>query len=159
MSLSFSHELSRVRFHIETKEAVNISDIKLAGIVYKGDFTSKAEVSSPWSNTTEATDETTPFTQPELTLAANGESDLLGGDLLLIPQPIDENCVFTMTWTYSEGSGSRTVHVPLPKAGAAEWQKGKSYLYSASIPAQATDITLNVNVGDWNDVKIDVDLE
>lgn len=159
VSLSFSHELSRVRFHIETEEAVIIRDIKLAGIVYKGDFTSKAEVSSPWNNTTEATDETTPFTQPELTLAANGESDLLDGDLLLIPQSLNDNCVFTMTWTYKEGDVSRTVNVPLPNAGASEWQKGKSYLYSVSIPAQATDITLNVKVDGWNDVKIDVDLE
>ena len=77
----------------------------------------------------------------------------------MIPLYLKDNCVFTMTWTYKEGDVSRTVNVPLPDAGASEWQKGKSYLYSTSIPAQATDITLNVNVGDWNDVKIDVDLE
>lgn len=156
VSLSFSHELSRVRFHIKTEETVTISGIKLAGIAYKGDFTS---TDAPWSNTTKAAEDATPFTQSELTLAADGESDLLGGDLLLIPQSLDENCVFTMTWTYNGGSGNRTVRVPLPDAGALEWQKGKSYLYSASIPAQATDITLNVSVGDWNDVIIDVDLE
>lgn len=167
--LIFGHELSRVRFTIKTDADVHISNVRLTGIAYKGDFTTKPYADAPWSNLTTATETDTPFSQTEVfELGADGSRHLLAGipdsnnenygDLLLIPQSLSETAVFTMTWTYDEDGRSRTVNVPLPRAGAGVWERGKSYRYTATIPLSATDITLNVDVLDWNDRRVDADL-
>lgn len=170
VDLTFSHALSRVRFTISTDAKVTITDVKLWGIDYEGDFTTRPDAASPWSNLTTATEADTPFSQTEefVLEAADGSRHLLAGaydaandnygDLLLIPQSLSETAVFTMTWTYEEDGGSRTVRVPLPQAGAGVWERGKSYRYTATIPLSATDITLNVDVLDWNDKRVDADL-
>ena len=169
VDLTFSHELSRVRFTIKTDADVSISDVRLTGIAYKGDFTTKSDAASPWSNLATATETDTPFLQTDaFELEAGGSRHLLAGipdpnnenygDLLLIPQILSETAVFTMTWTYDEDGRSRTVNVPLPRAGAGVWERGKSYRYTATIPLSATDITLNVDVLDWNDKRVDADL-
>ena len=63
-----------------------------------------------------------------------------------------------MTWTYEDGT-KKTVDVPLQKAVQPEWNRGISYHYSAVIPEQSSDIKLTVSVGDWNDKKVNVDLQ
>lgn len=165
VDLTFSHELSRVRFTISTDAKVTITGVKLWGVAYKGDFTSNS--TTPWSNLTRATENETPFSQPDVfELEANGKRHLLAGtpgtndnygDLLFIPQSIGESVIFSMTWNYDNGT-SRTVNVPLPQAGPALWEKGKSYHYQATIPSPTTDITFTVTITDWNNQRIDADL-
>lgn len=166
VDLTFSHELSRVRFTISTDAKVTITGVKLWGVAYKGDFTSNS--TTPWSNLTRATENETPFSQPDdFELEANGKRHLLAGtydaandnygDLLFIPQSIGESVIFSMTWNYDNGT-SRTVNVPLPQAGPALWEKGKSYHYQATIPSPTTNITFTVTITDWNDQRIDADL-
>lgn len=58
VDLTFSHELSRVRFTISTDAKVTITGVKLWGVAYKGDFTSNS--ATPWSNLIRAT-ENAPF--------------------------------------------------------------------------------------------------
>lgn len=168
VALTFSHALSRVKFTISTDAQVTITHVCLTGIAYKGDFTTKADAATPWSNLTTANESNTPFSQPDdFELEANGKRHLLAGtydanednygDLLLIPQAIDESVVFTMTWVY-DNNESRTVEVPLNQAGPDQWEKGKSYHYQATIPSPTTDITFTVTVGGWNDKRIDADL-
>lgn len=166
VDLTFSHELSRVRFTISTDAKVTITGVKLWGVAYKGDFTSNS--TTPWSNLTRATENETPFSQPDdFELEANGKRHLLAGtydaandnygDLLFIPQSIGESVIFSMTWNYDNGT-SRTVNVPLPQAGPALWEKGKSYHYQVTIPSPTTNITFTVTITDWNDQRIDADL-
>jgi len=165
VDLTFSHELSRVRFTISTDAKVTITGVKLWGVAYKGDFTSNS--TTPWSNLTRATENETPFSQPDVfELEANGKRHLLAGtpgtndnygDLLFIPQSIGESVIFSMTWNYDNGT-RRTVNVPLPQAGPALWEKGKSYHYQATIPSPTTNITFTVTITDWNDQRIDADL-
>lgn len=165
VDLTFSHELSRVRFTISTDAKVIITGVKLWGVAYKGDFTSNS--ATPWSNLIRATENETPFSQPDVfELEANGKRHLLAGtpgtndnygDLLFIPQSIGESVIFSMTWNYDNGT-SRTVNVPLPQAGPALWEKGKSYHYQATIPSPTTDITFTVTITDWNNQRIDADL-
>ena len=165
VDLTFSHELSRVRFTISTDAKVTITGVKLWGVAYKGDFTSNS--ATPWSNLIRAT-ENAPFLQTEVFELVAGQSQhlLAGtydaandnyGDLLFIPQSIDESVIFSMTWIYDNGT-SRTVNVPLPQAGPALWEKGKSYHYQATIPSPTTNITFTVTITDWNDQRIDADL-
>lgn len=175
VDLAFSHALSRVRFTISTDANVTITDVKLWGIAYEGDFTTQPDADSPWSNPTTATEANTPFSQPNaFELEAGGSRHLLAGaydaandnygDLLLIPQAFPQTselsgtAVFSMTWTYAENNTSKTVNVPLWQAGPAQWEKGKSYRYSATIPEPATDIKFTVTVSDWNNQRIDADL-
>lgn len=165
VDLTFSHELSRVRFTISTDAKVIITGVNLWGVAYKGDFTSN--LATPWSNLTKASQDDTPFSQPDdFELEANGKRHLLAGtpgtndnygDLLFIPQSIDESVIFSMTWIYDNGT-SRTVNVPLPQVGPALWEKGKSYHYQATIPSPTTNITFTVTITDWNDQRIDADL-
>lgn len=158
VALSFGHELARVKFSIQTEATVTLSNISLTGIAYKGTFSKEPNASGTWTNLTIADETDTPFkTVDGGTLNANATTDLLGGDLLLIPQTLT-NAVFSMTWTYDDGTG-KTVNVPLPEAGQKEWKRGISYHYSAVIPEQSSDIELTVSVGDWNDKKVNVDLQ
>lgn len=160
VALSFGHELSRVKFSIQTEATVILSNISLTGIAYKGTFSKEPNASGTWTDLTIADETDTPFkTVDGGTLTeSTGSIDLLGGDLLLIPQTLTETSVFTMTWTYEDGT-KKTVDVPLPKAGQPEWKRGISYHYSAVIPEQSSDIKLTVSVGDWNDKKVNVDLQ
>lgn len=169
VNLRFSHSLSRVRFNINTMAKVKLTGIKLVGIAYKGTFSSQTDGTSPWSNLVVATDDSTPFLHTEPIPLDVGQSlDLLAGnydaannnygDLLLIPQTITKDAVFSLTWTYDENGKSRTVNVPLPFAGAMAWEPGMSYQYSATIPLASTDISLKVEVLGWNDKRIDADL-
>lgn len=169
VNLKFSHSLSRIRFNIKTKAKVKLTGIKLVGIAYKGTFSSHTNGTSSWSSLVVATDDSTPFLQTEpISLDVGQSLDLLAGnydvmnknygDLLLIPQAITEDAVFSLTWTYDENGMSRTVNVPLPYAGAMAWEAGMSYQYSATIPLASTDISLKVEVLGWNDKRIDADL-
>lgn len=158
VALSFGHELSRVKFSIQTEATVTLSNISLTGIAYKGTFSKEPNASGTWTNLTTAEGETPFKTDNGGELDANATTDLLGGDLLLIPQTLTETSVFSMTWTYEDGT-KKTVDVPLPKAGRPEWKRGISYHYSAVIPEQSSDIKLTVSVGDWNDKKVNVDLQ
>lgn len=162
VDLTFSHELSRVKFSIQTEATVTLSNIRLTGIAYKGTFSKKSDASGTWTNSAIAgeTDDS-PFQTQQgetLTVEAEGSIDLLGGDLLLIPQTLTEQAVFTMTWTYEDGT-AKIFEVSLPKAGQKEWKRGISYHYSVVIPKQSSDIGLTVSVGDWNDKKVNVDLQ
>lgn len=158
VALSFGHELSRVKFSIQTEATVTLSNISLTGIAYKGTFSKEPNASGTWTNLTTAEGETPFKTDDGGTLDANATTDLLGGDLLLIPQTLTETSVFSMTWTYEDGT-RKAVNVPLPEAGRPEWKRGISYHYSAVIPEQSSDIKLTVSVGDWNDKKVNVDLQ
>lgn len=160
VALSFGHELSRVKFSIQTEATVTLSNISLTGIAYKGTFSKEPNASGTWTDLTIADETDTPFKTVDggkLT-ESTGSIDLLGGDLLLIPQTLTETSVFSMTWTYEDGT-EKTVDVPLPKAGRPEWKRGISYHYSVVIPEQSSDIGLTVSVGDWNDKKVNVDLQ
>lgn len=173
VSLSFRHELSRVRFTIHTDAPVTISDVKLWGIGYQGDLFTRftgTDATSSWRNIvgTATTETDTPFSQPEsFPLSAGGSRHLLAGaydamddnygDLLLIPQSLSEMMIFQMTWVYENGS-QRTVKVPLPQAGPSAWERGKSYHYQATIPTPTTDMTFTVTIKGWNDRRIDADL-
>lgn len=78
VDLTFSHELSRVRFTISTNAKVTITGVKLWGVAYKGDFTSNS--ATPWSNLTKASQDDTPFSQPDdFELEANDKRHLLAG--------------------------------------------------------------------------------
>lgn len=158
VALSFGHELSRVKFSIQTEATVMLSNISLTGIAYKGTFSKEPNASGTWTNLPTAEGETPFKTDDGGELDANATTDLLGGDLLLIPQTLTETSVFSMTWTYEDGT-AKTVDVPLPEAGQKEWKRGISYHYSAVIPEQSSDIELTVSVGDWNDKKVNVDLQ
>lgn len=133
----------------------------LRGVIYKGTFTSfQSSPNQTWTEldiTNEAV--TPPFTQAEGGTISGGDTqtiDLLGGDLLLIPQRITRICGFSMTWTHENGT-SETVNIPLDfETGVTHWEAGKSYNYKAKIRDEST-VIFNVTIKDWTEEDYTVD--
>lgn len=165
VALSFQHELAKVNFVIlGAKADVTVTEVKLLGVGYQGNFiTPYTDHTTTWSNI-QYTETDNPATNPykvgpfEMS-PSDKDKNIFGGDLLLIPQQLTETSRFVMSWEYKNGGQKRTVQVPFPQAGPDRWERGKSYVYSATIPAYESEITLDVKVQDWNKpIVVDVEL-
>lgn len=166
VALSFQHELAKVNFVILGAEAdVTVTEVKLLGVGYQGNFiTPYTDHTTTWSNvqyTAETgTSATNPYRVGDIPMSTSDQNkNIFGGDLLLIPQQLKETSLFVMSWKYTNSEQERTVTVPFPMAGPDQWERGKSYVYSATIPAFESDIILDVKVQDWNKpIIVDVEL-
>lgn len=168
VALSFQHELAKVNFVILGAEAdVTVTEVKLLGVGYQGNFiTPYTDHTTTWSNIQYTAETDNPATNPykvgpfKMTPSDSDKNkNIFDGDLLLLPQQLTETSRFIMSWEYKNGGQKRTVQVPFPQAGPDCWERGKSYVYSATIPAYESDITLDVKVQDWNKpIVVDVEL-
>ena len=157
VGFTFRHELAWVEFEIKAAQAVTIDFIRLRGIVYQGDISLTPGITSyeaSWSNPVRSDADTgEPFVEDTVNIPQDKTSQsifLLGGNLLLPPQDLTDQQVFTMKWTYTGMEGeTRTVNVKMPLAGVSSWEKGKHYVYSAVIPPTPVDITFSVSVKKW----------
>lgn len=166
VGFTFRHELAWVEFEIKAAQAVTIDFIRLRGIVYQGDISLTPGTTSyeaSWSKLVRSDADTgEPFAEGTVDIPqdkTNQSIFLLGGNLLLPPQDLTDQQVFTMKWTYTGMEGeTRTVNVKMPLAGVSSWEKGKHYVYSAVIPPTPVDITFNVSVKKWKKTTVSADL-
>ena len=138
VALTFNHLLSKVNI-VATVEGgnVTVTDITFAGMVTQGDYSSQAG----W--TTHAT-ATGSFTSSEKVINATGV-DLLG-DLLLIPQTVNNQFKITVNYTL-DGVVQTPKEITLPTS-IAQWQAGQSYKYTLTF--KGDNIIFTVNVAAWN---------
>lgn len=146
--LSFTHRLSRVRFGIQAEQEAVVTAVELAGVANRGDFSTAANPA--WTNTSAIAiaEETSLATAPGDTQAAI----LLGGDLLMIPQTLAPDARLTVTWRYTGNDTPRTATCRLATdTGVSQWDEGRSYNYTLTIPADdtETDITVKWMIEDW----------
>lgn len=166
VGFTFQHELAWVEFEIKAEQAVTIDFIRLKGIAYQGDITLTPGTTSyqaSWSNLVRSDAATgEPFVEETVGIPqdkTNQSIFLLGGNLLLPPQGLTDQQVFSMKWTYTGMEGeTRTVNVKMPLAGVSSWEKGKHYVYSAVIPPTPVDITFSVSVKKWKKTTVSADL-
>lgn len=138
VAMKFSHLLSKVNI-VATVEGgnVTVTDITFAGMATQGDYSSQAG----W--TTHAT-ATGSFTSSEKVINATGV-DLLG-DLLLIPQTVNNQFKITVNYTL-DGVVQALKEITLPTS-IAQWEAGKNYKYTLTF--KGDNIIFAVNVAAWN---------
>ena len=136
VGLEFGHELAKVNI-TATVEGGNatVSSVALAGVDILGDFQSP----STWSNATTGSYDS----MGNIVLSAN-PTDLLG-DLLVIPQDVDENITLTISYNL-DGASVIGRQVQLP-ATVTRWEAGKSYQYTLNF--KGNNIIFTVNVAQW----------
>ena len=149
--LSFRHELARVKFVLSTEADVTINSVRLYGISRQGDYTLGVNGESSWSKSPNVTEDNTPFKGDNIELLKYGEIDLFGGVMLLIPQGLTDAKI-VVNWTYKDTNEAKSFSASLANA----WEAGKSYQYSANIPAAEVYITPEWKVQEWTIVTGDI---
>lgn len=157
--LAFKHELAQVKLTVRTGEKqAEVSDIRLFGVDYKGDLLWTPE-NSTWQNRVKCTEEKTPFVRSGSVRIEAGSSATVLDGVLLLPQPVTEDVAVTFKYAYAGKplSEAKEAMVYLDAALTTEWIKSNTYHYKITLPAADADITVKVNVGDWDSKDISAD--
>ena len=141
VDLRFSHLLAKVNI-VATVDGGNatITDIAFTDMDTQGTYQSQ-NTDNPWSNTSSGED----FTQESPTVLGATETDLLG-DMLLIPQTVDNSIQLTVSYIL-DGTTVSDKKVSLP-TNVTRWEAGKSYKYTLTF--EGNNIVFSVNVSQWN---------
>lgn len=138
VAMEFSHLLSKVNIMATVEGGnVTVTDITFAGMATQGDYSSQAG----WTTHATATGR---FTSSEKVINATGV-DLLG-DLLLIPQTVNNQFKITVNYTL-DGVVQAPKEITLPTS-IAQWEAGKNYKYTLTF--KGDNIIFAVNVAAWN---------
>ena len=156
VGLKFQHKLARVKFiTISEGDAITITEAKLYGISHTGDFNE-----GTWTPDATSSSDIPSFNTESLSISNNDTDEhlLFGGDLLLIPQDLDNAATFVFTYQYAGETETHSVSSTLSTVGdVTAWDAGKSYSYLISIPQQPVDVTLTVTVTDWKEENFTVE--
>ena len=131
-------------------DAVTLTNVKLSGVSYKGNFDSSA--TPQWSNLTQNTSDDGIFSADNVALTIDALSaSLFGGDLLLPPHDGLTGISLTFSYQYTDDV-SQSLHeadLSLATEQITAWSAGNHYNYTVNIPRNGTDVTLKVTVTDW----------
>lgn len=153
VALQFSHELARLSFVVQSEGSrVQIEQISIVGVGYKGTFTSP----NSWT-VTELSTESSPFSRTMFKINPDETRVDVFGDILLLPATAKqlENAKLKLTYRYEyNGTTGEPLSKEIPlvteTSKVKSWDKGQSYNYKLSIPVQSEDLKLNVTVLPWN---------
>ena len=151
VELGFGHELARISLNVTSEgDAVTLTNVKLSGVSYKGNFDSSA--TPQWSNLTQNTSDDGIFSADNVALTTDALSaSLFGGDLLLPPHDGLTGIRLTFSYQYTDDV-SQSLHeadLSLATEQITAWSAGNHYNYTVNIPRNGTDVTLKVTVTDW----------
>ena len=151
VELGFGHELARISLNVTSEgDAVTLTNVKLSGVSYKGNFDSSA--TPQWSNLTQNTSDDGIFSADNVALTTDALSaSLFGGDLLLPPHDGLTGIRLTFSYQYTDDV-SQVFHkadLSLATGQITAWSAGNHYNYTVNIPRNGTDVTLKVTVTDW----------
>ena len=151
VELGFGHELARISLNVTSEgDAVTLTNVKLSGVSYKGNFESSA--TPKWSNLTANTSDDGIFSADNVALTTDALSaSLFGGDLLLPPHDGLTGISLTFSYQYTDDV-SQAFHeadLSLATGQITAWSAGNHYNYTVNIPRNGTDVTLKVTVTDW----------
>lgn len=149
VNLNFQHELARVNIIVTSEgDAVKISNAKIYGINHIGTLSN-----NQWTMS-EVSTETNPSFRGSLEIpsADTKPYGLFGGDLLLIPASTEKltNAILSFDYQYVNGT-SKSAKIELKRDRIQEWVAGSQYKYTVTIPKNAVDITVNVEILKWNE--------
>lgn len=141
VSLTFKHLLARVNIvgMVTGGGQMHVQEIAFTGMAEQGNYEAGG-----WKDLQDGTG----FTDTEFTLNSAAGTDIFG-DLLMIPQPVEEFEV-SITYTENEEMEVRTVTYPLPAGEVGEWEAGKSYRYTFTVDVAGNIIFMKPVVTDWN---------
>lgn len=141
VSLTFKHLLARVNIvgMVTGGGQMHVQKIAFTGMAEQGNYEAGG-----WKDLQDGTG----FTDTEFTLNSAAGTDIFG-DLLMIPQPVEEFEV-SITYTENEEMEVRTVTYPLPAGEVGEWEAGKSYRYTFTVDVAGNIIFMKPVVTDWN---------
>ena len=141
VSLTFKHLLARVNIvgMVTGGGQMHVQEIAFTGMAEQGNYEAGGG---------KDLQDGTGFTDTEFTLNSAAGTDIFG-DLLMIPQPVEEFEV-SITYTENEEMEVRTVTYPLPAGEVGEWEAGKSYRYTFTVDVAGNIIFMKPVVTDWN---------
>lgn len=155
VAMEFQHELARVNIIVTSEgDAVTITDAQLYGISHKGTLKG-----SNWELSQESVNDAPSFTEQTLNISDTQDHLLFGGDLLLPPHnPLSDNATLDFSYQYTTGdTTSKSASIKLKTNSVTTWEKGKRYNYRINIPRNAQDVTLTVEVADWDEKNYTVE--
>ena len=148
VAFTFSHELSRLSFKLESN-AVTVISAALYGVDYRGTLTKSAS-SAFWSPSEggTATQDSTPF-EVENPAATEGTATLFD-DILMIPHSDLTEAVLSISYRKNSSSDPDEIEklsLNLSEADVKAWEKGQSYRYTLQL--NMGSISVNVSVLPW----------
>lgn len=148
VAFTFSHELSRLSFKLESN-AVTVVSAALYGVDYRGTLTKSAS-SASWSPSEggTATQDSTPF-EVENPAATEGTATLFD-DILMIPHSDLTEAVLSISYRKNSSSDPDEIEklsLNLSEADVKAWEKGQSYRYTLQL--NMGSISVNVSVLPW----------
>lgn len=148
VAFTFSHELSRLSFKLESN-AVTVVSAALYGVDYRGTLTKSAS-SASWSPSEggTATQDSTPF-EVENPPATEGTATLFD-DILMIPHSDLTEAVLSISYRKNSSSDPDEIErlsLNLSDTDVKAWEKGQSYRYTLQL--NMGSISVNVSVLPW----------
>lgn len=151
VAFTFSHELSRLSFKLESN-AVTVVSAALYGVDYRGTLTKSAS-SASWSPSEggTATQDSTPF-EVENPAATEGTATLFD-DILMIPHSDLTEAVLSISYRKNSSSDPdepdeiERLSLNLSDTDVKAWEKGQSYRYTLQL--NMGSISVNVSVLPW----------
>lgn len=156
VAFTFSHELSRLSFKLESN-AVTVISAALYGVDYRGTLTKSAS-SAFWSPSEggTATQDSTPF-EVENPAATEGTATLFD-DILMIPHSDLTEAVLSISYRKNSSSDPDEIEklsLNLSDADVKAWEKGQSYRYTLQL--NMGSISVNVHVLPWDQENTSVE--
>lgn len=164
--LSFSHLLSRISIAVRSDTGeISLKSLRFEGMGILGDYNTTAENKDKWrlqseipglpgvvsTGKFEAATSTLPDPLPA------GESIPAIQDLMLIPQTVNSpsgssEVLIYVEYVIGNGNISRESVISVP---SIEWKSGRHYNYTVKV--NTADVSLNLNVVDWDERNFSVE--
>lgn len=162
VNLTFNHLLSRVTISVKTSGSnISLTDLTFSGMSVLGEYNG-VENSGKWRLLTDypvfsdfpAGEFHADLTDWQNPLPSDGPPIDVLRDLLLIPQTPGDDAngldPIEITATYSVG-GAAPEEKTLTLPADPSWEPGRHYRYTLTLGT--TDVTLNIDVVDWEDTE------
>ncbi|MBE9488064.1 MAG: fimbrillin family protein [Bacteroidetes bacterium] len=160
--LSFNHILSKINFSIKGEKGgytYDVTKIEIKDVYSKGVFTfDNSEKVGAWSGQSELTNYAIDLTD----FSVNGSvvTPVIGenGSLILMPQNNPEGAKIVVTYSVKKEGGIEYVfngfnEIKLP---ALDWNLCSNINYILNLPIVNEEISIDVNISDWNKEKQDL---
>ena len=172
VEMLFNHLLSNVNFYFRVSDKFNnpsvvsydVVQFTVNGLKGRGTYTQTGYDESLAAVGSWVVDNTADYSYPAVTSGSivKGEQLSLGDDLLLLPQPLGDDAVITITYRLNYADGTSSIHGPstfaLNKAidgttaAIAAWQSNFRYNYYISVNLTGeNEIHFSADIGQWTD--------
>lgn len=163
---TFHHLLCMIEFVVinpsSTDTKPSVTSASLYGMYRKWDFMADKAfgtgsdvpqaIAAGWKNGSEQTTSAAPYCKAENLSVTSNSGQNLFGNIMMVPQTVTDDLVFSIS--YQDNTGSHELTVPLSTAGVTSWSAGKKYRYTLTVNTPG-DADLNITVNEWEIIKDD----